>query len=57
MGLYQGEHCKSCGCVLDKAEIEKGWDVCFECGYQINGDSDNMPPHYEPHGGEATDGK
>ena len=51
MGLYQGEHCKGCGKVLEKPELDKGWDVCFNCGYQINGDFDileHLPPKFEP---------
>jgi len=50
MGLFQAEHCKACGCVLEKPEIERGWDVCFTCGYQMDGDFDNLPdaPQFEP---------
>ena len=51
MGLYQGEHCKGCGRVLEKPELDRGWDVCFDCGYQINGDFDmleHLPPKFEP---------
>lgn len=45
----QGEHCKGCGCVL-KTTREIGWEVCFDCAYQINGDFDNLPdaPQFEP---------
>lgn len=49
-GMYRGKFCQ-CGEELITDE-EKANEACYCCMYQSDGDADDMPPRYEPHGKE-----
>lgn len=51
----QGNFC-ACGREM-KTDKEKNYGACFVCMYQENGDFNNFPNRFEPHGGEDDNGK